>query len=73
MPEAQSLNVTGLIKGAERYVFLYRDTQLDQLATTLGRMASNPDLSLTWYDAAVLIQSARQYVEKRQNRTCTGR
>ena len=46
------LNVTALIKGEERYVFLWRDDALPDLFRTLGRFASDPELSLNWYDAA---------------------
>jgi hypothetical protein len=31
---------------------------------TLGRFASNPELSMTWYDAAVLSQKVRQSGDK---------
>ena len=47
---SQDINVLALVKGAERYVFL--------------RFASNPDLSFTWYDAAVLSQKIRQESQK---------
>ena len=49
-----------LVKGSERYVFLYNETNRANVLRTLGRYASNPDLSFTWYDAAVLSQKIRQ-------------
>ena len=54
------INVLALVKGKERYIFLYDDTQRAQALRALGRHASNPDLSFTWYDAAVLSQKIRQ-------------
>jgi len=54
------INVLALVKGRERYVFLYEDSQRAQALRTLGRFASEPDLSFTWYDAAVLSQKLRQ-------------
>jgi hypothetical protein len=54
------INVLALVKGAERYVFLYDDASRAETLRTLGRFASNPDLSFTWYDAAVLSQKIRQ-------------
>ena len=48
------VNVVALVKGSERYVFLYKDCDRAEVLRTLGRFASNPDLSFTWYDAAVL-------------------
>ena len=51
---SQDINVLALVKGAERYVFLYDDASRAETLRTLGRYASNPELSFTWYDAAVL-------------------
>ncbi len=48
-----------LVKGRERYIFLYEDSQRAEALRTLGRFASNPELSFTWYDAAVLSQKVR--------------
>ena len=57
---AQDINVLALVKGAERYVFLYNDASRAATLRVLGRFASNPDLSFSWYDAAVLSQKIRQ-------------
>jgi hypothetical protein len=56
----QDINVLALVKGQERYVFLYDDASRAETLRTLGRFASNPELSFTWYDAAVLSQKIRQ-------------
>ena len=56
----QDVNVLALVKGSERYVFLYTDATRSEAFRTLARYASNPDLSFTWYDAAVLSQKIRQ-------------
>lgn len=56
----QDINVLALVKGDERYVFLYDDASRAETLRTLGRFASNPELSFTWYDAAVLSQKIRQ-------------
>ena len=68
MPE--DVNVVALVKGSERYVFLYDDSSRAETLRTLGRYASNPELSFTWYDAAVLSQKVRQAgpVDKSLNR-----
>ena len=57
---SQDINVLALVKGAERYVFLYDDASRAETLRVLGRYASNPELSFTWYDAAVLSQKVRQ-------------
>lgn len=56
----QDINVLALVKGNERYVFLYSDGSRAETLRTLGRYASNPELSFSWYDAAVLSQKIRQ-------------
>lgn len=56
----QDINVLALVKGEERYVFLYDDASRAETLRVLGRYASNPELSFTWYDAAVLSQKIRQ-------------
>ena len=56
--------------GKERYVFLYDDENRAETLRTLGRFASNPELSFTWYDAAVLSQRIRQ---ESQRVACQGR
>ena len=61
---AREINVLALVKGTERYVFLYDDESRAETLRTLGRYASNPDLSFTWYDAAVLSQKIRQESQK---------
>lgn len=60
----QDINVLALVKGEERYVFLYDDASRAETLRTLGRYASNPNLSFTWYDAAVLSQKIRQDEQK---------
>ena len=60
----QDINVLALVKGAERYVFLYDDASRSETLRVLGRFASNPELSFTWYDAAVLSQKIRQESQK---------
>lgn len=57
---SQDINVLALVKGSERYVFLYDDESRSETLRILGRYASNPELSFTWYDAAVLSQKIRR-------------
>ncbi len=57
---SQDINVLALVKGEERYVFLFDDDNRSEALRTLGRYASNPELSFSWYDAAVLSQKIRQ-------------
>lgn len=60
----QDINVLALVKGAERYIFLYDDANRAETLRVLGRFASNSELSFTWYDAAVLSQKIRQTAQE---------
>jgi hypothetical protein len=57
---SQDINVLALVKGEERYIFLYDDSKRAECLRALGRFASNSELSFTWFDAAVLSQKLRQ-------------
>ena len=58
-PPKKELNVLVMVKGDERYIFIYSDGfELDTLRT-FGRYAACPELSFTWYDAAVLSKRVR--------------
>ena len=60
----QDINVLALVKGEERYIFLFDDNRRAEALRTLGKFASNPELSFSWYDAAVLSQRIRQTAEE---------
>ncbi len=55
----RGINVIALVKDSERYTFLYDDESAVSLLQTLGKFASDPELSFSWYDAAVLSQKVR--------------
>ena len=54
------INVLALVKGEERYIFLFNDENRSEALRTLGKYASNSELSFSWYDAAVLSQKVRR-------------
>ena len=56
---SRDINVIALVKGGERYVFLYDDGSREVTLQTMARYAANPDLSFSWYDAAMLGQKVR--------------
>ena len=56
---SRDINVIALVKGGERYVFLYDDDSREETLQTLARYAADPDLSFSWYDAAMLAQKVR--------------
>ena len=63
----QELNVLALVKGQERYIFVYDDDSRGQLINAFRDQAANPRLSLTWFDALVLTQKAREQEAAQQS------
>jgi hypothetical protein len=53
-------NVLALIKGNERYVYVYDDDSRQPLIDAFRDQAADPQLSFTWFDAAVLTEKARE-------------
>lgn len=56
----QDLNVLALFKGTERFVFVFDDSSREELLTVIRNAAADPNVSLNWFDAAVLTERARQ-------------
>ncbi len=56
----RELNVLALIKGNERYVYVYDDDSRSDLIDALRNQAADPGLSFSWFDAAVLTEKARE-------------
>ena len=63
------INVLALVKGEERYVFLFDDDNRVETLRQIGRFAANPDLNFTWYDAAVMSQKIRQAAAEQPSRS----
>lgn len=57
---AGEVSIVAIVKGEERYIFMFDDDSRAETLRKLGQYASNPELSFTWYDAAVLSQKVRQ-------------
>ena len=62
----RGMNVLALVKESERYIFLYDDESPAELLQMLGRYAADPELSFTWYDAAILSQKVRRIKRQMQ-------
>jgi hypothetical protein len=56
----REFNILALIKGEERYVFVYDDNSRAELIDAFRDQAADPGLSLSWFDAAVLTEKARE-------------
>ena len=62
----RELNVLTLLKGNERYLFVYDDESRPLLIDTFRDQAADPRLSLNWFDAAVLTDRAREQASQSQ-------
>ncbi len=59
MQQRKDTNVLAIVKGKERYVFLFDDNSRAKLLEVLSRYAVDPELSLSWKDVAVLWNRAK--------------
>ncbi|EMI55983.1 MULTISPECIES: hypothetical protein [Rhodopirellula] len=58
----KEVNVLALVKGEEKFIFLFDDDNRDETLRQLARFAANPDLDFSWYDAAMLSRKIRETV-----------
>lgn len=60
--DSDDVYVLALVKETPREscVFVYNDATRAECLRTMGRFASNKELSFTWYDAANLSQKIRE-------------
>jgi hypothetical protein len=53
-------NVLALLKGDERYIYIYDDASRPELIDAFRDQAADPAVNFSWFDAAVLTDKARQ-------------
>jgi hypothetical protein len=58
----KEINVLALVKGKEKFIFLFDDQNRDETLRQLARFAANPELDFSWYDAAMLSRKIRDAV-----------
>ncbi|QDV69625.1 hypothetical protein Poly24_33410 [Rosistilla carotiformis] len=58
----KEINVLALVKGEEKFIFLYDDANRTETLRLLGRFAADPEIDFTWYDAAVLSKRIRDSI-----------
>jgi hypothetical protein len=56
----REVNVVALVRGDEHYIFMFDEANRTETLRMLGRYAADPQLSFTWYDAAMLSQRVRE-------------
>ncbi len=65
------VNVVALVRGEEQYIFMFDEANRTETLRMLGRYAADPELSMTWYDAAVLSQKVRAMVPAKSSQSAT--
>jgi hypothetical protein len=63
----QEFNVLALLKGDERYVFVYDDQSRLTLIKHFRELAANEHTTLSWFDASVLTEKAWEQAKQRKN------
>jgi hypothetical protein len=58
----RELNVLALIKGDQRFIFVYDDDSRDALIDDIRDKAADPATPVSWFDAAVLMERVRAAV-----------
>jgi len=60
----ETTECTIVLRGRERYVFLWQREHVAELYRACGRFAANPELAFTWFDAARVIETVRRYLQE---------
>jgi hypothetical protein len=53
-------NVLALVKGDERFIYIYDDVSRISLIDSFRDQAADPNLNFSWFDAVVLTEKARE-------------
>lgn len=56
----QFVNVLAMVKGEQRYVFIYTDENRKSIMGQMGKFAADPELDFSWYDAALCQRRVRE-------------
>ena len=65
------INVVALVRGEEQYIFMFDEANRTETLRMLGRYAADPELSFSWYDAAVLSQKVRDMLPAKSTQPAT--
>ncbi len=56
------LNVLALVKGTERFIYVYDDVSHSLVVDEFRNQAADPKFSFNWFDCQVLTQKSREQV-----------
>ena len=57
---SEDIHIACVVRGVDKYTILYRNDTKNDALRVLGRWASDPALTFTWYDAAMLSKVIRE-------------
>jgi hypothetical protein len=57
--QREGKNILSLIKGDEKYIFIFDDKNISNVLRKFGQFSANKELSFSWFDAATLSQRVR--------------
>ncbi len=57
------LSVLALMKGQERYIYVYDAVSHGMLIDAIRDQAASPEYGLNWYDVRILTEKARQQMK----------
>jgi hypothetical protein len=60
------VNVLALVKGRERFIYVYDYDCQQELIDAVRDHAADPRLCLTWFDASVLTRKIKEQVEEKR-------
>ena len=63
------LNVLALIKGVEKFIYVYDDGSREDVLDAVRDHAADPSVPLNWFDAAVLTERAKQQARRQPEST----
>lgn len=66
----REINVLALVKGEERFIYIYDDASCQALSDAFRDHAADPRLSFSWFDAAVLKERAKDQARGGRSTAC---
>ena len=58
--KGEAVNMICIVKGDQKYIWFFTDSQRENTKRNIGEMASNPDFDFNWHDAAKVLEQVRQ-------------
>lgn len=60
MPMQDGDYLVSITRNGQTYMFIYRDGMRTDMLRQIGKMAADPSIDFSWYDAALVSQRIRQ-------------